>query len=91
MESSNQLAPDQIAERLQMLQVLLQSPGWAYFTYAMQQSIHMMKEAGKRAETPHQMGFSFGGAMATEQVLTWPMREAGLLRETLQALQGMSK
>lgn len=87
MESSNQLPEKEMSERLQILQQLVQSPGWAYFTYTMQQSMQIMKDAGRKAEQPHQMGFNFGGAMAIEQALTWPAREIGVLRTSLQEFE----
>ena len=80
MASSN----NELEARLHFLQMLLESPGWAYFVQAAQQSAYMAKEAGRKAETAHQMGFHFGAALVAEQLLGWPQREIGSLKAALQ-------
>lgn len=77
---------EELEARLQVLQMLLESPGWAYFVQAAQQTAFMSKEAGRKAEVPHQMGFHFGAALTAEQLLAWPQREMGSLKATLQQM-----
>lgn len=84
MESSN--VKGDLESRLYALQALLESPGWAYFVQAAQQAAFASKEAGRKAEHAHQMGFNFGAAMTAEQLLAWPQREIGSLRAALQQL-----
>lgn len=82
MESSK----EKLEARLYALQTLLESPGWAYFVQAAQQTAFTSKEAGRKAEVPHQMGFHFGAALTAEQLLTWPQREMGSLKAALQQM-----
>ena len=85
MESINGFSVDEAGARMQAIQSLVQQPGWALFVAAMQTTIAVAKDAGRRAESPHQMGFNFGAALAIEQALTWPMREVVAARELLKS------
>lgn len=75
---------EELEGRLQALYRMLESPGWAYFVQAAQQTAFMSKEAGRKADTPHQMGFHFGAALTAEQLLAWPQREIVSLKAALQ-------
>jgi hypothetical protein len=77
---------EELEARLYALQALMESPGWAYFTQVAQQAAFISKETGRKAETSHQMGFHFGAALTAEQLLTWPQREMGSLKATLQQM-----
>lgn len=85
MESSSQLDVNRAQERLYQLQGLVETPGWALFVATFGQVIQQAKDAGRKAEGAHQMGLHFGAAFAMEQALSWPAREAGMLRDLLTA------
>lgn len=90
MESSSQLNERDAAARLQFLQGLVETPGWALFVATFQGVIQQAKDAARKSESAHQMGMHFGAAMALEQVLSWPVREASMLRGLLQ-MYGIDK
>jgi hypothetical protein len=86
MESSSQHSMRELEGRIQQVETLLRSPGWALFVTAMAPVVAAAKGKGRSAPSAHEMGLHFGVALAIEDVLAWPSRELSNAKTLLQDL-----
>lgn len=80
------LTKEAIATRLRILDMLTSSEGWAYFGARGRMDMERAERAMYESKDPHAMAKHMGAFVALKAMLTWPAREAELLRKRLEEM-----